>query len=294
MYTLALALIATMPAQPPVKHEDQNPLYKSLLDPGLDVGGKEKVKVPEPTMPDGLNGPKQTAIIKGLIAGPDNKYEYAEFTRNSVNAPQLSPIRDIKGGDPKAPVRGVDVFFVAYGDFKLLEDDKYLDKLTGANKSSGAKGTPLDADALAKRGIKLKPGDEKREGYGTFEFDFLEKVKLSGVGHAMWSRNSESVVAAAEIDPRFLNDKEYPNRWRSISTATGEKKAGEPHPWTGAAMYLKITKLQAPAGAVFIEQHIIFTEPTGWFDGANLLRSKLPIAVQDNVRTMRREFAKGK
>ena len=31
-----------------------------------------------------------------------------------------------------------------------------------------------------------------------------------------------------------------------------------------------------------------------WFDGANLLRSKLPQAVQINVRDTRKEFAKGK
>ena len=291
MYALALALLATTPAQPPAKHEDQNPLYKGLLDPGLDAGGGVKAKFPAPSMPDGLAAAKQTEIIKGLI-GTD--YAYDEFTRKSVVAPQLLKIRDVAGGDPKAPVRGVDVWFVAHGDFKLLEDDKFLDKLTSANKGSSGKGTPLKPADLAKRGITLKPEDEKREGYGTFEFDFLEKVRLSGTGHAMWSRNSESVVAAAEIDPRFLNDKDSPNQWRSITTAGGQKKVGPPNPWTGAAMYLKITKLQEPAGAVFIEQHIIFAEPTGWFDGANLLRSKLPAAVQINVRDMRKEFQKGK
>ena len=45
---------------------------------------------------------------------------------------------------------------------------------------------------------------------------------------------------------------------------------------------------------MFCEQHVIFAEPTGWFDGANLLRSKLPAAVQNNVRTMRREWARQK
>ena len=288
MTALALVLLTTAPAQPPAKHEDQNPLYKNLLDPGLDVGVKDKVKFPAPTMPDGLDAAKQTAVIKALI-GAD--YPYDEFTRESVVAPQLMKIRDIPGGDPKAPVRGVDVWFVAYSDFKKLEDDKFLDKLTSANKGSGGKGGPLDKVALGKRNITLKAEDEKREGYGSFEFDFLEKVRLSGAGHAMWSRGGESVVAAAQIDPRFLNDKEFPNQWRSINKG-GAVKLGNPNPWNGAAMYFKITKLAEPAGALFVEQHIVFAEPTGWFDGNNLLRSKLPIAVQDNVRTMRKEFLK--
>jgi hypothetical protein len=288
MYALALAALAIAPAQPPAKHEDQNPLYKGLIESGLDVGGKEKAKFPAPSMPDGLDAAKQTAVIKELIG---SAYTYEEFTRNSGVAPQLLKIRDL--GDPKAPVRGVDVWFLAYGDFKQLEDDKFLDRLTNSGKGGG-KGGPLDKAALGKRGIELKPEDEKREGYGHFEFDFLEKVRLSGVGHAMWSRNAESVIATAEIDPRFIDDKEHPNRWRSITKAGGQVKLGDPQPWRGAAMYLKITKLAAPAGAVFVEQHVIFAEPTGWFDGTTLLRSKLPAAVQINVRDMRKEFAKGK
>jgi hypothetical protein len=290
MYALALAALATAPAQPSAKHDDQNPLYKSLLDTGLDVGAGTKVKFPPPTMPDGLDAAKQTAIIKTVV-GKD--YPLEEFTRNSVNARLQMKINTVKP-DPKGPAKSVDVWFIAYGDFKLLEDDKFLDKLTNSDKGGGGKGGPLEKGALAKRGITIKPEDEKREAYGHFEFDFLEKVRLKGVGRAMWSRNGESVVAAAEIDPRFATDKEFPNQWRSITKAGGQVKLGDPNPWSGAAMYLKITKLTEPAGAVFIEQHIVFVEPTGWFDGANLLVSKLPPAVQDNVRTMRKEFLKGK
>jgi hypothetical protein len=290
MYALALAVLAAVPAQPPAKHEDQNPLFKGLLETGLDIGDGKRAKFPAPSMPDGLDGAKQTAVIKGLI-GAD--YTYDEFTRKAIPAPYLMKIRDINPSDPKAPARAVDVWFVAYGDFKLLDDDKFLDKLTNSGRGGGKSGT-LDKAALAKRNIAIKPEDAKREGYGHFEFDFLEKVRLNGVGRAMWSRNGESVVTAGEIDPRFAGDKEYPNQWRSIIKEGGQVKIGDPHPWSGAGMYLKITKLAEPAGAVFVEQHIIFAEPTGWFGGENLLRSKLPLAVQDNVRSTRKEFAKGK
>jgi len=55
---------------------------------------------------------------------------------------------------------------------------------------------------------------------------------------------------------------------------------------------MKITRLAEPAGALFVEQHIVFAEPTGWFGGANLLRSKLPPVVQYAIRTTRQEWAK--
>ena len=55
---------------------------------------------------------------------------------------------------------------------------------------------------------------------------------------------------------------------------------------------MKMTKLHEPAGAIFCEAHVIYAEPHGWFDGANLLRSKLPAAVQTEVRSLRREMLK--
>src|SRR5262249_30259224 len=147
-------------------HEAQNPLYKSLLDPGLKVGTDEKTKAefrakfPPPSMPDGLDGAKQKAIITGLIG---NDYTYEDFTRKSVVAPQLLKLRDVQPSDPKAPARGVDVWFVAYGDLKALDDDKFLERLVNVGKGEG-KGKGLTKDDLAKR--KIPAPDEKREGYG--------------------------------------------------------------------------------------------------------------------------------
>jgi hypothetical protein len=285
MYALVFAALATASAQPPAKQEDQNPLFKSLIDNGITVN-KQNFKFPTPKMVDGLTAAQQKDVITKLI---DKRYDYAEFTRQSVEAPRLLDIADLKGNAAGSTPRAVDVCFIAYGDFKLLQDDKFLDRLMSAgNKGSGGKGGELKEDALNKRGIKI--ADKKRENYGFVEFDFLGVVRLKATGHAMWSRNDESVIAAAEIDPRFLNDKEFPNEWSPLNGG----QAGNPNPWDGAAMYLKITKLQQPAGALFIEQHIIYIEPQGWFNGGNQLRAKLPLAVQDNTRTMRRELLKGK
>ncbi|MBX9580800.1 MAG: hypothetical protein K2X87_10875 [Gemmataceae bacterium] len=279
---LSLTLAAT------ASHEAENPLYKSLLDPGLTVGPDLRVKLPPPVMPDGLDAAKQKAVIQQVI-GAD--YDYAEFTRKSVVAPSLLRIRDVSPSDPKAPSRGVDVYFVAYGDLKATDDEKFLDRLVNTGKGEG-KARGLNREELAKRQIGFKEGDEKKEGYGQVEFDFLEKVRLKITGHAMWSKTADSVVAAAEIDPRFRGDPEFPNEWRPIVAEGGAKKVGPPQPYGGGGMYLKITKLAEPGGALFVEQHIVFAEPTGWFDGANLLRSKLPLVVQSNVRDMRREWTK--
>jgi hypothetical protein len=278
------SLIVT--GQPAKDHESANALFKSLQNPGLNVGGGARAKLPAPTMRDGLDAAGQKSVITALIK---NEYSYAEFTRKSVVAPQLLKLRDVMPSDPKAPARGVDFWFVAYGDLKALDDEKFLDRLVNAGKGQG-EGKGLTKEDLAKRKITL--GDEKHESYGHIEFDFLEKVHLKATGRVVWTRTDESVVVAGEIDPRFRGDAEFPNQWQSIIKEGGMTKLGPATPWSEAAFYLKITKLAEPAGALFIEQHVVFAEPTGWFEGANLLRSKLPIAVQGNVRSMRKEWAK--
>lgn len=286
---MLLLLVVVAAGQPPAtqSHEAQNPLYRSLLETGVRVGPDLRARLPSPTLPDGLSAADQKAVLDRLLG---NEYSFAEFTRRSVVAPQLLKLRDVTPSDPKAPARGVDVWFVVHGDLKALDDDKFLERLVGAGADSG-KGRALTAEDLAKRQI---PAPGRNEGYGTVEFDFLDKVRVRATGRAVWSRTAESVVVAAEIDPRFADDPEFPNQWQSLSKEGGGLKVGPPQPWGGGALYLKLTRLAEPAGAVFCEQHVIFTEPTGWFDGANLLRSKLPPVVQNNVRTIRREWAKAK
>jgi hypothetical protein len=199
----------------------------------------------------------------------------------------LIKIRDVKTSYKDAPARGVDVWFIAYGDINAINDDKFLDKILKAGRGNG-KAVGLKKEDLDKRKITI--GDAKHEGYVFIDFDFLEKVQLKATGHGFWSKTTDSALIAGEIDPRFRDDKEFPNQWQSIDKQTGALKLGPATPWSGAGFYLKITKLNEPAGALFIEQHVIFAEPMGWFNGEGLLRSKLPFAVQTNVRNIRREW----
>jgi hypothetical protein len=39
---------------------------------------------------------------------------------------------------------------------------------------------------------------------------------------------------------------------------------------------------------MFVEFHLVLSEPRDWFDGRNLFKAKLPLAMQDRVRSFRR------
>ena len=96
---------------------------------------------------------------------------------------------------------------------------------------------------------------------------------------------------AAIIDPRFSKSAAHPNHWQAVDrNERGESKLGPPQPYESAGLYAKVTRMKEPAGALFIEYHHTFCEPEAWFSGTALLRSKLPMVIQDAVRKLRRRL----
>ncbi len=283
------AIVLSLTVAAPTGHDD-NSLYQALLDPGLVVGEKLRVKLQKPLMPDGLDAAAQKEILLKLI-GDD--YTFEDFTRRSQVSPHVLRIRDAKPSDPQSPSRGLDTYFVAYVDLKSFDDEKFLERSLNIGKGEGGKAKTITRDDLIKRNIDPKKLDAKQEGFAHIEFDFLEKVRLRVTGHGMATKSGESIVAGAEVDSRFRGDKEFPNEWQSVAKVQGKVEYGPSSPYGGSGMYVKITKLAEPVGAVFVEQHIAYAEPSGWFDGANLLRSKLPPVITISVRRMREAWAKG-
>jgi hypothetical protein len=127
---------------------------------------------------------------------------------------------------------------------------------------------------------------EQRYFYTTFKL--FDEVEVSATRQAVLTKSPGSLLLAARLDPRFLDDAEYPNQWRSIDAgAAGVPVLGPKQPYRGAGFYVKITRLQRPAGAIFIEYHGAFDEPYGWFQGENRLRSKLPLVADHEVKQFR-------
>jgi hypothetical protein len=284
MFALVLCTLAAVLAHPPkgqAVQEPRNPLFNSLLDPGLELGPGLWAKLSPPTMPDGLGAAEQREIISTLIR---DDYSYEDFTRKSSVAPHRLRIRDVTPSDPEAPARSVDVWFVAH-------DHKFAGWLMSAAKGAGM-GKALKKEHLEKRG--LGTADGTHEVYRHVEFDLLGRIHLRATVRMMLTRTKSSVLVAAEVDPRFLDDPEFPNQWQPIVGKGDTRKLGQAKPWRGGGFYLKITRLAEPTGALFVEQHVVFAEPTGWFNGANLLCSKLPLVVENRVRVTRQKWAEAR
>lgn len=268
-------------------HEQRNPIYRELRQSGVAVSPTIKVLLPEPAMADGLDAQAQEAVIKKLAG---NDYSLEDLTRKSPVAPHILRLRDIQPSDPNAPVRGVDTYLIAHGDLQVLQKKEFLEQMLSTGKKQGDGRELTNAD-LKKRGLASVDG--KKEGYGHIVFPLFDKVEISATGRSFLSQTENSILVATRLEPSFTKDTEFPNYWKPlIRGEDGKVKAGAAQPYEGSAFYVKVTRLAQPAGALFIEVHVVFAEPYGWFNGANYLRSKLPLGVQHNVRTLRRELMK--
>ncbi len=286
MYALSLILAGLVAGADP--HAAVNPVYAELVQKGVSPSGQKFFPLPPPLMPDGLNAAEQKKIITDL-GKPGQSYE--RLTRKSVVAPHIVRIDEVKGADATTIVRNVDIYFVAYGDMDVLTKNDFLSNAFQEKDAEGAEGATLTPEQLAERSIVIAPESKDYEGYGRTTFELINRVELSVVGRSYWSRGNESLVTAAVVDPRFTGDAQDGNVWRPIKpNRVGKLEKGPPQPYRGAGVYMKITQLAEPAGALFVEAHVVYNEPQGWFDGKDLLRAKISVVAQEKVRDMRQEI----
>ncbi len=282
---LPILLIAL--AAPP-----DNPVMARLLQRGVPLAppSERRVKVDPPWMADGLDAAAQREVIE-RVAGPRRRVE--DFLRDAVVAPFALTIDEVEMEGVERPPRRLDLGYVAYGKLAHFYSEEFFERLVHLASSERRSRYPLKSGVLSDeevraRGLKTLEGENLKERFAYATVALFDRVLLSTTRRVVVTRSEESIVVATIVDPRFAGDAEYPNQWRSIDVdARGDFTLGEPQPYTCAASYVKITRLKEPGGALFLEHHQVFAEPEGWFGGRNLLRSKLPLAVQDTVRKLR-------
>ncbi|MGA2257012.1 MAG: hypothetical protein ABSG53_20355, partial [Thermoguttaceae bacterium] len=180
------------------------------------------------------------------------------------------------------------------GSLDTMANDDFLSNQfkTASEDSENASSARLLSDAdLKRRGLPV-PSATEDPRYVAAETTLMERVRVSATTRSTKTRTAESLVVASILDPHFAGDPEFPNRWRSIlRDDAGSRQLGAPHSYGGLGSYVKATRLVEPRGAILVEYHVAYAEPQAWFNGANLLQSKLPILAQTVVRKLRRSLA---
>jgi hypothetical protein len=287
--SLLILAAATVNAADPAS---ANPVLQELLEKGVGMSDGKAYKLQPPAMADGRTAAEQKKAIEKI--GKLKGFSFEDITDNRTAAPVVLAVRTLKDSDDESSiVRSVDLYFVAHGKWDVLNSKEFLDSLSkakdGDNKNEVVSKSGFLSDAeMQRRGLKLDSTPEREMKFVYATFSLFDQVELSATRLAVATRTKTSLTGAAKVDARFTEDAEYPNRWRSIEhDANAEIIYGKPHPYTGGGAYAKVTKLLDPADAIFVECHVVYEEPYGWFQGGEALNSKLPIIAKSKVRTFR-------
>jgi hypothetical protein len=291
-------------------------LLRRMTSKGISLDEQTQFVLPPPSFVS-IDGESvdDTAAKKALaeIAGPRG---VSQFTRDSVVAPISTQTDSIKNEAGDRVGHFIDVAFVVHQtiaeirksetmeDFKSDPDDPNAEAKTiefadqdNPDEIEKNKTRSLTKAELAEYNVKL---DGQYEALGYLQMPLLSKVVVRGVARArrsVWSADDEDapIILTWLLDARFASETpqadSISNQWRAIERSeVGEKVLGPPHPYAGMGGYIAITPLPGDPAASMVQLRFVIHEPQEWFSGKNLLRSKLPILIQDRVRNLRREL----
>ncbi|QDU90859.1 hypothetical protein Pla175_42720 [Pirellulimonas nuda] len=276
-----------------------HPVVNELATEGFEVAEGVRVIVSPPTVDASMDAEAQRAAVAALVG----ELRMEQFMKDSVVSPFELSIGEAGAELPSAKVRTLDLAFVAYGKLAVVRDKDLMQSVLGGGR--GGEGREAEEDGFEKygegltqqecqeRGFDLQLKGASRHHLTRFRFPLIEKVMIAGIVEGD-GRDFQAMLVESSMSPvSMLDDKDFPTVWQEIPRgAQGDEDLGEPQPWRGLAGYLQTTELKFEPGAILVECHGVFVEPYDWFKGRNLLASKLPIVVKNNVTDFRRKLAK--
>jgi hypothetical protein len=284
---LATSLLHQVSVEPAHR---KNQVYALVVEKGMKVDG-ETITLPRPLLLDAQDAEEQRAALS-QVAGSDSRLE--ELFRDSITAPYIIKVHDRKA--PEATIRAVDLWFVVYADLK--EADPAQEAARTDQKEVEAanmwfRSRILKADELRAAGIQPRVGTSGEDTwYGHLHARLLDRIEFEVTNQVVATQSKDSIVVASHTDPAF--DKKGPNRnfWKAIAKPGTAEASGSATPYPGGISYAKISRVAFKSGALLVEMHAAFVEPTEWFSGAPILRSKFSVVAQDQIRSLRRELAR--
>lgn len=262
------------------EHE-RNSFYTGLLRSGWSLGG-QSIPFASPRFIDDQDPGSEAQALR-MVAGSDAAVR--DLTRKSVTAPFILKVRDIKVEE--GTVRVADLWFVVHTELATIRLDEASSLPAGEPVEAGNmrfEARLLDGADLA--GREPTP-EETRQWLVHLQGTLLDRIAVETTNRTVATRSSRSIVVASQTDRSFDRDRDNPNAWASIDRREGK---GPARTYGGSASYVKISQLRSIPDALMVEGHFAFFEPKDWFDGAPILRSKISLIAQDQIRRLRREI----
>ncbi|HEU5115760.1 MAG TPA: hypothetical protein VFT74_03715 [Isosphaeraceae bacterium] len=262
-----------------------NEVFGGLVGPGLRLSEQE-IRFPEPSIRDGQADSQQRTALEE-VCGSSARAD--DLLRDSVYAPFVLKLedRDGKNGDV---VRVAHLWFAIRADFAKLDPEQFTpgeaDPVEAANMRFGGK--VVDEKELKAQGIELPKHETGQEQvwYVHSTGDLLDRIHVEKTTKVEATRSDESLLVAAMPAKEFGIEGPAPSFWKNT------KEGGSVQAYDGGGGYVKVTRYKPIPGVLIVEAHLAFLEPEGWFQGRPILRSKIGIVTQDQIRDLRRSLAK--
>jgi hypothetical protein len=293
MSTYGIFLAANLACQAAIEPaHQQNQVYVFVLEEGLKVGGTS-VSLPRPRLVDGQSAAEESAALR-QAAGSERALD--ELFRNSVSAPFIIKVHDQK--TPETTIRAADLWFVVHADLKEVDpaqEAARTDQKEVEAANMWFQTRLLKAEDLRAAGIPPPAGEPTANTwFGHLHARLLDRIDFEVTNRVQASRSAGSMVIASRTDPAFSKAAANANFWKSLAKPATPAGNGSAKPYPGGISYAKISPAVSRPGALLVELHMAFVEPTDWFQGAPILRSKFSVIAQDQIRALRRELARKK
>ena len=272
----------------------QTELLQQLYKSGIQVPDAGNVPLPPPTLRKELSKEQTTAALKKLSGGAGWK----RFSRNSAVAPIKIDLDYIKDDNGNRLGHQIHIAFVVHASMQTLRDKDLMKQMFGDPKRAKESrpdggGAEVSAGRLKELGIDA---NEESKFYEV-EFPLLDKVLAKGVLHVEQANSDDAFELVFHLDERFNEGAEPQNAWATIKKNEPDSKrrftlTSRWKPYGGAGGYISVQPVPDIEGACLMEARIVMHEPSDWFNSSTLLRSKLPLLMQEGVRSFRRKLPK--
>ncbi len=287
-WTLGLLLLvlpsSPAPGQDPAPAPG-NATFRVVTGPEFRLGGR-LLELPAPALGPEMNAAAQTRAFVEL-AGSTARAE--ELLRDSISAPFVLKLRDVPGADG-AVVRMAHLVFAVHADLGAI-DPEALQPAGGRAIEAGNmrfEGAAVAAPELTARGIESKPeapDARHRVAFVHTRARLLDRIAVEATTRIEATWTDDALLVASRTDPAFDGPGPAPNLWQPV-----QDPAAMPGPYAGGAGYVQVGRYRERPGVLVVEARFAFVEPKGWFDGNPILRSKLSLIAQDQIRSLRREL----
>lgn len=262
-----------------VAHAQAPPAVSAESGASISIAGKE-TSLPVPTLLNATTGlaktgPEQSESLKSILSG----LKLRQFVRDSAVAPVRIKLKYIKDDEGVRLGHEVHLAFVAHASIDDFSNEKLLANLFDEDPVDESQSSEVNPQTLESLGIS---DASKTVRYRNVHFDLLDKVKLDGVVRVEQTEGQLWRRLDLVLDERFSN------QWSKLDDDSNATAYAGFRAWIVVTQMAK--ELVDGNEAVLIEARLALHEPEGWFSGSNFLRSKLPIALQEAARQLRRKL----